>query len=161
MTGAAKSDPALILCASLVENPLNLGGICRSAEALGVTTVMVPDLQVAQTWAFRQVAASAHRWQPLRACAPDHLSAWVRQQRSQGFTVLALTRSPTAEPLPEVQFSPRTVLLLGRELTGIPDSLRAVCDGAIAIPQWGQVESFNVHTAAAIAAYSYRLQYPV
>jgi tRNA guanosine-2'-O-methyltransferase len=121
---------------------------------------MVPNLQVAQTWAFRQVAASAHRWQDLQACAPDQLSAWVRNQRSQGFTVFALTRSPAALPLPQVQFPPRTVLLLGRELTGIPAPVRAACDGAIAIPQWGQVESFNVHTAAAIAAYGYRIQYP-
>jgi len=92
MSVGPRGDPALVLCASLVENPLNLGGICRSAEALGVTTVMVPNLHVVQTWAFRQVAASAQRWQNLRACAPDQLSAWVPGQRSQGFTVFALTQ---------------------------------------------------------------------
>ena len=145
----------LVLCASLVENPLNLGGLCRTAEAFCLAELVLPDLAIAATWPFRQTAASAHRWQPLSACAPAQLPVWLHQRRTQGQTALALTRSPSARSLWEYPFPERTVLVLGRELTGIPDTVLDCCDGAIAIPQFGQVESLNVHTAGAIAAHAY------
>jgi tRNA G18 (ribose-2'-O)-methylase SpoU len=145
----------LVLCASLVENPLNLGGLCRTAEAFALTELVLPDLAIAATWPFRQAAASAQRWQPLTACAPDRLPAWLHQRRTQGQTVVALTRSLSSQPLWTYPFPQHTVLVLGRELTGIPDTVLACCDGAITIPQFGQVESLNVHTAGAIAAYAY------
>ena len=159
----APGDPrprqGLVLCASLVENPLNLGGLCRTADALGLAELVLPDLEIATTWPFRQAAASAQRWQPLSACPPEALSLWLQQRRRQGYTLLALTRSPQSRPLWAVDFPRHTVLVLGRELTGIPEAIVACCDGAIAIPQFGQVESLNVHTAGAIAAYGYVQQW--
>ena len=50
-------------------------------------------------------------------------------------------------------------LLLGQELTGIPDSILALADQAVTIPQFGLVESLNVQTAAAVAVYEYLRQH--
>jgi tRNA G18 (ribose-2'-O)-methylase SpoU len=55
----------------------------------------------------------------------------------------------------------QSVLVLGRELIGIPVEIAGLCDAAIAIPQFGMVESLNVQTAAAIAIYEYGRQYPL
>ncbi|MEO0539838.1 MAG: RNA methyltransferase [Cyanobacteria bacterium P01_A01_bin.105] len=148
----------MIVCAALVQNPLNLGGLCRTCEVLGAERLIVPDLALAQRWDFRKLAASGQRWQPLEECPPEQVVPWLIQQRDYRRVALTVTG---ALPLTEYRFSPNTVLVLGQELTGVPDAVLAVCDDAIAIPQYGQVESLNVHTAAAIALYEYRRQHPL
>ncbi|MEM9906591.1 MAG: RNA methyltransferase [Cyanobacteria bacterium P01_D01_bin.44] len=154
-----KPSHELIVCASLVDNPVNLGGLCRTCEGFGVTQLVVSDLAVRANWAFRKVSASGHRWQAMAACAVSQLPAWLVAQQQQGYEVVALTVGPSAQLLNRYAFAQRTVLLLGRELTGIPVELLRICDRAITIPQYGQIESLNVQTAAAIAIYEYIRQY--
>jgi 23S rRNA (guanosine2251-2'-O)-methyltransferase len=43
--------------------------------------------------------------------------------------------------------------LLGEEVEGLTDDLRATCDDLIEIPMHGQKESFNVSVATGIALY--------
>lgn len=159
----------LVLCASLVENPMNLGAICRTAEVMRLESLVLPHLSLTTDWQFRKLAVSAHQWQPLVACPPEQLANWIGTQQRQGYTVLALAPPPsfllpppssqTPQSLPKVAFPRQTVLVLGRELTGIPSEIVTRCDGAVSIPQYGLVESLNVATAAAIAAYEYVRQW--
>jgi len=149
----------LTLCASLVQNPMNLGALCRTAEVFRLQELVLPTLAVKDDWEFRKLAVSAQQWQPLSACSVTALPDWITHQRSQGVAVFALARHPQARPLPQMHFPKRTALVLGRELTGIPAALMHRCDAIVEIPQFGQVESLNVHTAAAIAAYAYLSQH--
>lgn len=153
------SRHALILCASLVQNPMNLGALCRTAEVFRLQQLVVASLDVVENREFRKLAVSSHHWQPLAACPVSRLHQWIEQHQQSGVTVWALTQRPPAQLLPRVCFPKKLALLLGRELTGIDEGLMARCDGAIAIPQFGRVESLNVHTAAAIAAYAYISQH--
>lgn len=145
----------LLICASLVQNPTNLGGLCRTAEAFRLEALVLADLKLAQHSLFRAVAASSHQWQPLQSCSLAELPAWLQQQQQQGYRIVALESHPQALPLPSFRFPSRSVLLLGQELTGIPPALQALADQRLTIPQFGLVESLNVQTAAAIAAYEY------
>ena len=149
----------LIVCASLVQNLANLGGLCRTVEAFRLEGLVLADLASAQTRSFRNLAASAHHWQPLIACPPAALSDWLQDQRQSGYNLVALQAGVDLQagvaPLAQFQFSRQTVLVLGRELTGIPDAIAQQCDRSLAIPQFGQVESLNVQVAGAIAIYEY------
>lgn len=152
---------SLLVCATLVQNPANLGGLCRTAEIFRLDAVVVADLSLAQTAAFKNVAASAHHWQPILACPSTALKDWILHQKQAGYCAIALHLSPDAISLPDFVYPKKSVLVLGRELTGIPDDVAALCDCAIAIPQAGMVESLNVQTAAAIAIYEYARQHPL
>lgn len=149
------------ICASLVQNPTNLGGLCRTAEVFRMEALVLADLGIVESSAFYKPAVSAQLWQPLQSCAPDALPQWLAQQKQVGYSLLALQMGPEAIPLTQFSFPERVVLVLGRELTGVPSEVLAQCDRAIAIPQYGLVESLNVQTAAAIALYEYVRQYPL
>ncbi|MEM1238521.1 MAG: RNA methyltransferase [Cyanobacteria bacterium P01_H01_bin.26] len=149
------SAPVLTVCASLVEKPTNQAALCRTCEVLGVNRLVLPAPN--DSWEFRKIAVSAQRWQRLDYCAPQQLLSWLAQQ--QGYTPIALTVSERAQPLGEHTFAPKTLLVLGRELTGIPADVEARCDSSLRIPQYGQVDSLNVQTAAAIAIYEYNRQW--
>jgi tRNA G18 (ribose-2'-O)-methylase SpoU len=150
---------SLIVCAVLVQNPANLGGLCRTCEAFRLEALMIAEETIVQTPAFRNLAASSQHWQPLIACSPAHLPDWLSGQKQRGYVTIALTVHTDAIPLPEFTFPNRSVLLLGQELTGIPSPLLQQCDQRVMIPQFGMVESLNVQTAGAIAAYEYVRQW--
>ncbi len=145
----------LIICATLVQNPANLGALCRTAEGFCVESLVISDLAIAQTQDFKNLAVSTQRWQPIRCCNVESLPNWIAAQRQAGYTVVALQQTPAAIPLHQFSYPDRCVLVLGRELTGIPETIVQECDRAVVIPQFGLVESFNVQTAAAIAIYEY------
>lgn len=151
----------LIVCASLVQNPANLGGLCRTTESFRLEALVLADLAIAQAQPFKNLAASAHHWQPLIDCSVQRLPGWLEQQRSLGYCLIALESCPSAMLLTEFVYPSRSVLLLGKELTGIPPALVQVCDWVVSIPQAGMVESLNVQTAGAIAIYEYARQHPL
>ena len=148
----------LTLCASLVQNPMNLGALCRTAEVWRLQSLVLSSADVLAHRDFRKVAVSADQWQPVSICPSDRLPDWISQQQQQEITVIALTRHPAAIALADFAFPTQVALLLGRELTGIPAELIQQCDAVVEIPQWGQIESLNVATAGAIATYEYLRQ---
>jgi tRNA guanosine-2'-O-methyltransferase len=150
---------SLVICATLVQNPMNLGGLCRTCEVLGVEKLVLSDLALANAWAFRKIAASAQAWQVMEACKPEGLAEWLLDQKGQGYTLIALTLGAQSYPLHTYTFPPKVVLVLGQELTGIPVPIQTLCDHAVAIAQVGHLNSLNVQTAAAIAIYEYCRQH--
>ncbi|ESA37627.1 rrna methylase family [Leptolyngbya sp. Heron Island J] len=155
--GTAFNDhtPCLVVCASLVEKITNQAALCRTCEVLGVNRLVLPEPD--DSWEFRKVAVSAQRWQSVEYCAPDQLRQWLWQQ--QTYTRVALALGVASQPLVNYDFAAKTLLVLGRELTGIPADIEALCDVVLAIPQYGRVESLNVQTAGAIAIYEYNRQW--
>ncbi|MBT9314333.1 TrmH family RNA methyltransferase [Leptothoe spongobia] len=145
----------LTVCASLVEKSVNQAALCRTCEVLGVNRLVLPRPN--DSWEFRKITASAQQWQRLEYCTPEYLPQWLAQQRD--YTCVALTVRGNTQPLSSYVFSTKTILLLGRELTGIPPEILALCDVAITIMQYGRVESLNVQTAGAIAIYEYNRQW--
>lgn len=89
------------------------------------------------------------------ACGVEQLPQWLTERQRQGYSPIALDLRPQATPLPKMRFPERMVLVLGRELTGIPPAVAAACDRVVVIPQYGVVQSLNVQTAAALVIYAY------
>jgi tRNA G18 (ribose-2'-O)-methylase SpoU len=148
----------LTLCASLVQNPMNLGALCRTAEvwrlqSLVLSSADVLAIAIFGRWPSRLTSGNPSAFAPAIACPTGS-----RSNSRQGSTVIALTRHPQAIALADFAFPTQAALLLGRELTGIPAELMQQCDAVVEIPQWGQVESLNVATAGAIATYEYLRQ---
>jgi tRNA G18 (ribose-2'-O)-methylase SpoU len=150
---------SLMVCATLVQNPANLGALCRTCEAFRLEALVIADESIAQTAAFRNLAASTHHWQPLISCPRSHLLDWLTHQRQQGYCPIALHADATAIPLSQFAFPQRSILVLGQELTGISSEVVQHCDQTVTIPQFGLVESLNVQTAGSIAVYEYMRQW--
>lgn len=147
--------PSLVVCASLVEKLANQAALCRTCEVLGVNQLVLPKPD--DSWEFRKIAVSAQQWQTLTYCSPQGLKTWLSRQL--GYTCVALTAGAQARSVVTYSFAANTVLILGRELTGIPADIEELCDVALTIPQYGQIDSLNVQTAGAIAIYEYNRQW--
>jgi tRNA G18 (ribose-2'-O)-methylase SpoU len=137
-----------------VVNPTNLGVIARSAAALGVEALLLDPSSVdplyrrASRVAMGEVFAIPHARLP-------HFPAGLDLVARSGFTTLALTPDPGAEPIDALTFDPdeRVALVLGAEGTGLTDAALARVDRTVRIPMHHGVDSLNVAAAAAIACF--------
>ncbi len=75
----------------------------------------------------------------------------LQKLKDEGWTLVALELTPDALPLTEYTPTDRVCLIVGHELTGVPDDILALCDATVKIPMLGTKESLNVSVAAGIA----------
>ncbi|MEZ5790782.1 MAG: tRNA (cytidine(34)-2'-O)-methyltransferase [Nitratireductor sp.] len=71
--------------------------------------------------------------------------------RLRGNRRLVLMTTKASEPLWDFRFKPEDILLLGRESSGVPESVHAACDARITIPMAPEARSLNLAVAGAMA----------
>lgn len=148
----------LILVASLVDKVPNLAGLTRTCEVFKAAAMVVSDKRVTKDPAFASISVTADQWLPLIEVAEADLVQWMLQKRAQGFALVGVEQTAESVLLPDFVFSPKTVLLLGREREGIPMQMLQLLDHTVEIPQLGQIRSLNVHVSGAIALYEFSKQ---
>ena len=141
-----------VLALEGVSNPDNVGGLFRTAFALGVSAVLIDRTTADPLYrkAIRTSMGATLRLPFLRseAWADDLLTL-----RSRGFRVLALTPDPDAVPLPELKVADdeRLVIVVGSEGYGLTGTALTHSDLAVRIPIDPRADSLNVVVAAGIA----------
>lgn len=137
-----------------VANPTNLGVVVRSANALGMDGLLL-DPACCDPLYRRASRVSMGEVFALPYARVDRLPDGLAPLRRAGFTTVALTPDPTAEPVDELRFDPtdRVALLLGTEGAGLSGASLEAADRRARIPMPGTADSLNVGVAAAIAFY--------
>ena len=150
MADALASGNALIVVAHDVQDPGNVGGIMRTAEAAGATAfVATPTTADPLGWkALRGSMGSGLRLPIARADIGDVL----RGIRAAGVQSSALVPRG-GRSLFETDFQQPSALILGSEGAGLPADLLLQVDRRITIPMQHPVESLNVGVAAALVLY--------
>jgi 23S rRNA (guanosine2251-2'-O)-methyltransferase len=141
-----RSD-ALIVALDQVQDPRNLGAVCRSAEFVGAAGVVVPERRAAEVTAVT-CKASAGAVEHLEIAHVRNLADWLAEAKAAGFWIWGADADAEQAPW-SVDLCGPTVLVLGGEGKGIRPRVASACDGLVALPQVGRVESLNVSAAAA------------
>jgi 23S rRNA (guanosine2251-2'-O)-methyltransferase len=138
---------ALIVALDQVQDPRNLGAVCRSAEFAGAAGVVVPERRSAEVTAVA-CKASAGAVEHLEVARVRNLADWLAEAKAAGFWIWGADAEAGQAPW-GVDFSGPTVLVLGGEGKGIRPRVASACDGLVALPRKGRVGSLNVSAAAA------------
>jgi 23S rRNA (guanosine2251-2'-O)-methyltransferase len=141
-----RRENALIVALDQVQDPRNLGAVCRSAEVAGAAGLIVPERRAAAISAAA-CKASAGAVEHLEIAHVRNLSDWLAAAKEAGFWVWGADADADAAPW-SVDLKGPTVLVLGGEGKGLRPRVAASCDGLIALPQRGQIDSLNVSAAA-------------
>ncbi|HMU27838.1 MAG TPA: 23S rRNA (guanosine(2251)-2'-O)-methyltransferase RlmB [Solirubrobacterales bacterium] len=141
-------EDALVVVLDQIQDPRNLGAICRSAEAAGATGVVIPDRRAASVTAAA-AKASAGAVEHLKIARVRNISDWIIEAKDAGFWIWGADGRADQAPW-QVDLTGKTALVLGTEEKGLRQRVADSCDGLIAIPQSGQVDSLNVSVAAAV-----------
>jgi TrmH family RNA methyltransferase len=141
------ADP-LIVVAGGIQNPGNLGGLLRTAEAAGATGAYLTTGSADPfSWkALRGSMGSAFR---LPTVSVSSLDAAISRLRSRKITILAAVARSSLR-YDEADLRSPLAVLLGGEGAGLPETIAEAADLRVGIPMRGPVESLNVGVAAGI-----------
>ncbi|KAJ1352909.1 hypothetical protein KIN20_009411 [Parelaphostrongylus tenuis] len=151
-------DHGLIVVASLVDKPANLGGLCRTCEIFGVETLILADHVFLSDPSFKALSMFSEKRQRIEAIRPENLLSYLKNMRKNGYTVIAAEQTTDSVFLHKFQFPVKTVLLVGDEKEGVPVHLLQCVDQTVEIKQLGQTRSLNVHVSAALFIAKYAEQ---
>lgn len=79
-------EDALVVVLDQIQDPRNLGAICRSAEAAGATGVVIPDRRAASVTAAA-AKASAGAVEHLKIARVRNISDWIIEAKDAGFWI--------------------------------------------------------------------------
>lgn len=144
-------EPPLLLALDGVEDPRNLGACLRTAEAAGVSAVVVPRHRgVGITPAVAKAASGAAARVPL--IQAGNLARALCAVRDAGLVVIG-AQNGAAECLFDRDLTGAVCIVIGGEGRGLRRLTRELCDHAVRIPMRGSVESLNVSVAAAVCLF--------
>eukprot|EP00794_Sanderia_malayensis_P020218 gene20218-22194_t len=145
----------LILCASLIDRVPNLGGLCRTCEIFGVSTLTVGALRYLDDSSFKSLSVSAEKWLNIEQVLPRHLTGYLQRVKAKGYRLVGVEQTANSKQLQNYEFQDNILLLLGSEREGIPVDLIQLLDDCVEIPQQGIIRSLNVHVSGAITIWEY------
>jgi tRNA G18 (ribose-2'-O)-methylase SpoU len=143
-----------ILVLEAVNDHENVGALFRNASAFGVDAVVLDPTTTDPLYRRSTRVSLGHVLTvPFARVAEGRWPEALGDLRTNGFTTLALTPDPDAEPLGRLVADPpdRVALVLGAEGPGLSDAAFAATSRRVRIPMEAGVDSVNVATAAAIA----------
>jgi 23S rRNA (guanosine2251-2'-O)-methyltransferase len=144
------ADDALVIALDEIQDPHNLGAVCRVAEVAGTSGVVIPERRSAEVTAA-VCKASAGAVEHLPVARVRNLADWLADAKQAGAWVYGA--DPSGISYAEPDYGGRVVLVLGAEGKGLRPRVAAACDQLVALPVRGNVESLNVSTAAAALVY--------
>jgi 23S rRNA (guanosine2251-2'-O)-methyltransferase len=142
----------LIVALDQVQDPHNLGAICRTAECAGATSVVIPERRSAEVTAA-VCKASAGAVEHLPIARVRNLADFLTRAKEAGSWCYGA--DPGASVAHDsVDYDGAMVIVLGSEGRGLRPRVAATCDVLVSIPVRGRIESLSVSAAAAVLLYA-------
>lgn len=148
---AKRGEEPFFLILDLVEDPRNLGGILRSAEAAGVHGVVIQKRRAAGLGP-EAVKASAGASEHMPVAAVANIKHAIEKMKGLGIFVAGAEAGSGVAPW-EADLAGPLALVVGSEGAGLRRTVRQRCDLLLSLPLMGKVNSLNTSVAAGVLLY--------
>ena len=146
----------LILILDSIQDPRNLGACLRSANAAGVSHVIInKDGSAPINSIVHKTSAGAIS--NLQIFHVTNLSRTIKEIQKRGIWVLGLDGN-TQSSIYSVNLDGAIAIVVGSEGKGIRPLIKKTCDQVVSIPMSGNIESLNVSVATAITLFEIKRQ---
>ena len=143
-------DPFIVVLDEL-QDPQNLGAICRTVECVGADGVVIPQRRSAEVTPA-VCKASAGAVEHLAVARVRNVADFLAAAKDAGGWCYGAA-AEGAEHYLQPDYSGGCVLVIGAEGRGLRPRVAAACDQLVALPLRGHVQSLNASAAAAALLY--------
>lgn len=149
-------EDGLYIALDGVQDPGNLGTIIRTAVAAGAKGIILLKGTV-DPYNEKCVRSTMSALSNIPIFEDITLSEFYDFVKDNNISTY-VTSLENAKPYHSITYNPRTMIVLGNEGNGVSHDIIQLCDQAITIPMYGDIESLNVSIAAALCMYKVREQ---
>jgi 23S rRNA (guanosine2251-2'-O)-methyltransferase len=142
----------LIVALDQVQDPQNLGSICRTAECTGASGVVIPERRAAEVTPA-VCKASAGAVEHLRIARVRNIADFLGHARGAGCWCYGASAEGASMTYEQPDYSGGVVLVLGSEGRGLRPRVAGACDALVSLPLLGRVGSLGVSAAASALLY--------
>lgn len=142
-----------------VEDPFNMGSVCRTLYAAGVSTMIIQS----RSWSGSQnvlMRSSAGAWERMQICtisSEDELISWCRKH---DLPIYCAFRDK-AQSIFEVDFPKNFVMVIGGAMRGISAHILDHADQNIYIPYGREFRNaLDTPSAAAVISFAWTAKHP-
>ncbi len=144
-------ESSIVLILDHIEDPGNLGGIIRTAAAMGVSGIFLPAKGSAGLTATT-VKRSAGAAEIVKIARVGNLVSLVEELKKKNFCIAAIEKGGITKSY-QAAFQFPLCIIMGGEHRGIRKKMREKADMVLEIPMNQKVESLNVSVACGIILY--------
>jgi RNA methyltransferase, TrmH family len=133
-----------------VEKPGNVGAVLRSADAAGVSALILADART-DLYNPNAIRASLGTIFTVPVCegSSDDVLAWLRENNIS----IVAARVDGSMPYTQIDYRRPTAVVLGSEAAGLSSAWSDLDITAVRLPMLGTADSLNVSAAAAVIFY--------
>ena len=146
-SAATKDRVPFLLLLDGVMDPQNLGGLVRTAEAMGVDGIILPERRAAGLTATVE-HCSAGALEHLPVARVTNMTRTMTGLKEQGYWLIGAEAGTGGDNLPKLD--PPVGSVLGGEGSGLHRLVKEECDFLVSLPMYGRINSLNVSAAGAI-----------
>lgn len=148
----SKEEREIILVASNLDMPENIGGLIRAAGNVGcVKVIFTGDITDFKETKIRRSATNGYEKVDWQFCKEEEWPQFI----PEGFTKVAVETSEGATDIYATELPNKIVFVVGNESYGIKEWSVDQCDMSVYIPMPGVVKSLNVNQAGTLAMFEW------
>lgn len=148
--GKGEGKGLLIIILDGVEDPHNVGAIIRVADCAGASGIILPKRRgcgVTDTAVKVSCGAAGH----VKVAKVGNINDAVRELKEEGIKVFAADME--GDDIYKTDLTGDVAFVIGGEGHGVHELTKKLCDGTVALPQRGKINSLNASVAAGITVY--------
>jgi 23S rRNA (guanosine2251-2'-O)-methyltransferase len=144
-------DPFLLIL-DHVQDPQNLGSLIRTAEAMAVHGIILPERRAAGiTPAVSNASAGAV--EHMQVAQVTNINRTIDDLKAKNIWIVGLDSGEDVPLLQPAAIERSLALVVGSEGAGLSHLTREKCDLRVRLPMYGQVESLNAAVAGSIVLF--------
>ena len=148
---AEKGRPSLLLLLDGLEDPHNLGALLRTAEAVGVDGVLLPQRRSCPlSSTVAKTSAGAIEYVPVAQVG--NVAKTIQRLKDAGFWVAGADMEGQQLHY-EADFTGPLTIVIGGEGKGLSRLTKEHCDFLVRLPMQGRIQSLNASVAGAVLLY--------
>lgn len=132
-----------------MQDPSNLGAVARTAEALGISGIIIGKGS-SDPYSPKAQRAAMGSLLRLPVIVADNFLEYIGEQKQNGMTVFATTITDADCELGSVSFPRGSIVMIGNEGNGLTSEAIFLANKKITISMSGRNESLNASVAASL-----------
>ncbi|CAT04869.1 rRNA methylase [Mesomycoplasma conjunctivae] len=148
-----KEQPNYLLILDHIQDPYNLGAIIRSANAMGVKHIILPNKRASKITEV-SLKVSSGGFVGIKFIEVNSLSTAIEKLKKWGFWVYASALDKSSLEIDSVNLNTPAAIIVGSESKGVSKTILKQADEIFYIPMFGSVQSLNVSVATGIILFN-------